>query len=166
MLRRSLLLFLALLIVVATLILATAWPLGERVATHFGAAFLANGWMSRSGYLAFVLTFAVALPVVVAGAVGWLHRLAPRSLNIPNRDYWLASERRAATLDSVGAHACVLGCLLSVFMAGVHLLVLQANATVPPQLPAGPFLMLTAAFLAAFAVWLIAFWQRFRDASR
>ena len=99
MLRLCSMLFAAVLIVVAWFIVATTGQLADPVATHFGSDYLANGFMTRDGYLAFSLAFSTLLPVIVAGAVGWLPRLFPRSVNVPNRDYWLAPERRAATLD-------------------------------------------------------------------
>jgi hypothetical protein len=48
----------------------------------------------------------------------------------------------------------------------VHWLILQANAVVPPRLPARPFWTMLIAFLAAVAFWIWAFWSRFRDVPR
>jgi uncharacterized membrane protein len=162
MLRVSLLLFTLLLISVAAFIVATTGALPDLVAAHFGASNFANGWMTRSGYLAFTLAFATVLPIVIAAAVGWLPRIAQRSVNIPNRDYWMAPERRSTTLDSIAAYGLLAGCLVMVLIAGVHRVIIEANAVVPPQLPAREFWTLLAGFLVAFAVWIGAFWLRFR----
>jgi serine/threonine-protein kinase len=166
MLRICSMSFAAVLVVVAWFIVTTTGDLGDPVATHFDGGLLANGWMQRSEYLAFSLTFSAVLPLVIVAIVGWLPRLFPASVNLPNRDYWLAPERSAATFETVAVWAILLGALLSIFMAGVHWLILQANAVVPPQLPAKPFWTMLIAFLAVFAFWIWAFWSRFRDPSR
>ncbi len=166
MLRICSLLFAAVLIAVGWFIVTTTGELGDPVATHFAGGLLANGWMPRDGYRTFSLSFATVLPAIVAAIVGWLPRAFPRYVNIPHREYWLAPERSAATFASIAVHGLLLGMLLCVFMAGVHWLILQANAAVPPQLPAKPFWTMLIAFLTAFAFWIWAFWSRFRDPSR
>ena len=166
MLRICSMSFAAVLVAVAGFIATTTGKLGDTVATHFAGGFLANGWMQRSEYLASSLTFSAVLPLVIVGIVGWLPRLFPGSVNLPNRDYWLAPERSAATFDTIAVRAVLLGALLSIFMAGVHWLILQANAVVPPQLPPKPFWTMLIAFITAFAFWIWAFWSRFRDPSR
>jgi hypothetical protein len=87
--RVSLLLFVLLLTVVTSCIVATTGQLPDPVATHFGHRNLPNGWMSHDGYVTFMLAFATLLPIVIVGIVGGLPHVAPRSLNIPNREYWL-----------------------------------------------------------------------------
>lgn len=163
MLRICSILFAAVLFVVAWFVAATSGQLGDSVATHFGAGFGANRWEQRDGYLRFALAFSVVLPVLVAAVVGWLPRLMPRYVNLPHSQYWLAPERSAQTFESIALRALLLGMLLSAFMAGVHWLILEANAVVPPRLPAKPFWTMLIAFLTAFAFWIWAFWSRFRD---
>ena len=163
MLRLSSLLFVALLILVARSIVNTTAQLPDPVATHFGSGYLANGWMSRDEYLAFSLVFSVFLPVVIAGLAGWLPRVASRSVSLPNKDYWLAPERRAATLESITVRAITLGSLFAIFMGGVHWLILDANAAIPPQLPARAFWAMLISVLAAFTVWIGEFRSRFRN---
>ena len=164
MLRLCSILFAAVLFVVVWFVATTTAQLGDPVATHFGSGFVANGWERRDSYLRFALSFSTVLPVIVALIVGWTPRLFPRFVNLPHRDYWLAPERRAATLETIAVRAVLLGALLSVFMGGVHWLILQANAAVPPRLPPNLFWMMLIAFLTAFAFWVWAFWSRFRDA--
>ena len=166
MLRVCSVLFAAVLIAVAWFIVTTTGRLGAAVATHFAGGFLANGWMQRGDYLTFSLTFSTVLPVIIAAMVGWLPRLFPGAVNIPHRDYWLAPQRRAATFERLAVQGVLLGILLSVFMAGVHWLILQANAIIPPRLPAQPFWTLLIAFLTAFAFWIWAFWSRFRNVAQ
>ena len=72
-------LFVALLVLGPAIIWATSGALPDRVATHFGHDGLANGWMSRDGYRAFMLALGTLVPlfvVLMAGldaAVGQTH---------------------------------------------------------------------------------------------
>ena len=45
----------------------------------------------------------------------------------------------------------------------VHWLILEANAVVPPRLPANAFWTLMAVFLVLLTVWIGALWTRFRN---
>ena len=143
-------------------VVATAPGLPERVATHFGGSGAADGWMTRAGYVRFILLFVVVLPSLLVAAIGLLPRLFPQWVNLPNRAYWLAPERREDSLDFLLAHACWFGVLIVLFMAAIHYLLLQANAASPPRLPTVPFVALLGAFVAGLAVWMVMLYRRFR----
>lgn len=66
----------------------TSGALPERIASHVGASGQANGWMSKGGYRTFMLAFTVLVPAATVWLVGWLPRIAPTMVNLPNRDYW------------------------------------------------------------------------------
>ena len=155
-------LFILALVVSAILIGATIDQLPVQIASHFGAGGVPNGWMSRNGYLLFMLAFAVGMPLSVVLGMGVLTRGQARAINIPNRDYWLAPVRRGATLRFLAAHACWLGSLLTVFIAAIHLLLIAANATQPPQLPLRPFIMLMAVFMLGMGLWAVTLMLHFR----
>jgi hypothetical protein len=158
--RLPCLIFAALLGGVAVFLLATVDRLPGVVATHFDGGGRPNGWMTRGGYLAFSLAFDVGLPLLVTAAIGLVPRRWPRFVNIPNRQHWLAPERRAATLGFLATHACSLGCLMTLFGAAVHWLILRANATASPALATAPLLWTIGAFLAALGVWIYALYRR------
>lgn len=153
--------FVALLVAACGLLLATAGALPDRVPTHFGAGGLPNAWMTRSGYTIFMLAFTLGLPVVVAAAIGLVPRLAPRVVNLPHRDHWLAPERRDDSLAFLGRQGCRLGCLMVLLAAGVHWLILRASRLSPPRLEEGLLLAMLGVFLVALAVWIIAMFRRF-----
>jgi len=156
------LVFIALLFTGAGFVLSTTASLPDRVASHFGAEGLANGYMTRKGYRWFMLFFTVGFPLLIVLAIAGLPRLIPQYTNIPNRDYWLAPERRAQAFDFLTTHALWFGCLLVLFICSVHWRVVQANDQQPPQLANGPFLMSLGLFLAALVVWIIMLTRQFR----
>jgi uncharacterized membrane protein len=151
------------IIVAAVFIAATTGELPDRVASHFGRDNVANGWMTRDGYLAFTLFFATAIPAAVTFGVGWLPRWRSNAINLPNRDIWLDPRRRDATMAALATHAAWLGALLALFIAAIHYLILVANRASPPRLPADLFWMLVVGFLAAVALWVGALYVRFRN---
>lgn len=154
-------LFVALLAVATALLFANFGRLPDRVPTHFGAGGVPNGWMTRGGYTTFMLAFTVGLPVLMVAAIGVLPRFAPRLVNLPNRDHWLAPERRGDSLAFLGRHACLLGCLMVLLAMGVHWLIVRASRTSPPRLEEGPLLWMLAVFLVALVAWIVAIVRRF-----
>ena len=158
------LLFVLLLIVAPVVVWATSAELPDRVASHFGLGGLANGWMSRDGYLVFILAFTVLLPAFVVLMAGVLPQAFNSRARIPNREYWLAPQRRAETLSAMAPQACWLGCLLVVFLVAIHLLVVAANGVTPARLPEPTFFAVLGGFVALLLLWMFALWARFRSA--
>lgn len=147
---------------VAALVVGTLPQLPDPVATHFGADQRADGWMLRAGYRAYMLSFTLGFPALMVMLIGWLPRALPRWTNIPHRDYWLAPTRRARTFDFLLSHACRLGCLMTLMIAGMHYAIVVAHRSQPPTLPLALFLPLLGLFAVGFVVWINALYRRFR----
>jgi uncharacterized membrane protein len=72
--------------------------LPDRIASHFTASGAQDAWMPKSGFLclyagAIILVGLVMLAGAYAPGVVPDHRI-----NLPNREYWLAAERRTETI--------------------------------------------------------------------
>jgi uncharacterized membrane protein len=160
--RFPLALFLLAMLATAAFVVATVDALPERIATHFGAAGVPDGWMMRAGYRRFMLVFIIALPLAIVALIGWLPRVRPRWINIPNREHWLAPARLDDTAADLLTRACWLGVLMEAFIAAIHYALLQANAASPPRLPTPLFLAMLVGFLAALGVWIALIYRRFR----
>lgn len=148
---------------------AAAWvwsltgQLPERVAVHFDAAGIPNGFMSRAGCRAFMLAVTLGLPTLIACATGVLPRLVPPALiNLPNRDYWLAPERWRETLDFLGEQGAWLGCILLLLLGYVDRLLVGANLIEPARLSTRSFEWALALLFAATALWMLRLFRRFR----
>ncbi len=160
--RLPLLTLCATIIAALTVIAATAADLPPDVAVHFGWRGTAERFASRESYVGLMSALVVLEPMVLLAALVVLPRIAPRLVNLPGRDYWMAPSRRAATMRRLARFAAALGCLSAVFLAAVHLLVVDANTLAPPVLPLRPFLAVAAGFLASMALWAALLRQRFR----
>lgn len=139
----------------AALVLATTAGLPPVVASHFAADGRANGWMSREAYAWMMALMSLVTPYAVWGAAAWLPRRWPRLVNLPFRDYWLAPERREATLARLGRMGLWMGLLSAALIAGIHVEVVLANRRVPPAAGdgmlwvLGPFVVV----IVALVVW-------------
>ena len=89
--------FLLALAAAAIFIRLSGQQLPETMASHFDATGNANGFMARDTYLNFITLVAVGSPLLIVAVQALVLSQVAR-INIPNRDYWLAPERRAATL--------------------------------------------------------------------
>lgn len=128
--------FLGLLLALVVQALLYYPQLPERMASHFNAGGHPNGWQSRTGYFS-VQAFVVAV-VTAAFAVlpAWIQRLPARLINLPNKDYWLAPERRAETMARVSAALTWFGCAVLTFILLVTRLVVRFNLGLEPELQA------------------------------
>jgi serine/threonine-protein kinase len=141
-----------------------AWywnQLPDRVATHFNLSGAPNDWMSKPAATSLLLATQLLIPwflVGIAALTAWL----PSSLvNLPNREYWLAPERRRESLAFVNRELAAIALAVAWFMAAVSHLAFEANIS------GGPFA--TNAMLALLGLYMAIvlgivgrIWWRFR----
>ncbi len=145
----------------AAFVWTTAGALPPMVASHFGFDGAANGFSSRAVYTAGMLVLVAVVPALVGVLPGWLVRKAGVGLNIPHRAWWLAPERRDATLNFLAAHGAAFALPLAAFLAWVHWLVVQAHQASPVRLPFEKVVPALVALGLSTAVWAAALWWRF-----
>ena len=155
-------LFLLLIAAAAAFILISSASLPSQVASHFDAAGVPNGFMSRAAYQRIMLVLVVA----VASMIGWLPAVALRRpdarINLPHREYWLAPQRRAATIELLlGRMRSFAGGVL-LFLCYAHELVVRANRSSPARLSARAIEWGVVLFLAATFIWTLRLTRRFR----
>lgn len=132
------------------------------MASHFNTAGKANGWMGREGF--FLLSFGtLVLFVFIFLILPRLLRHFPDSLiNLPNKDHWLAPERRAATFDRIRGRIMWVGSATALFMLVLFQLVLHANLSGVGSMSAGVLWGLLGVYIAFTAVWCVLFIRSFR----
>ncbi|HEU5396877.1 MAG TPA: hypothetical protein VFV81_06905, partial [Verrucomicrobiae bacterium] len=109
---------------------------------------------------------AIALVPGIFLLLALLMRVLPAwTFNLPNRDYWLAPERRDQTVAVIAGQLLWLACLMILFLAGIFGLTVEANRLTPPHLPMNHFLPLLGCFVGGSLVWTFAFLRRFRKPS-
>jgi hypothetical protein len=134
--------------------------LPAEVARHFGAAGQPDAWCGKGQFLIFHLGTIAFLAGVFLGVGLVLRKLPAGFINLPNKEYWLAPERRQQTLDYLQPRFLWLGSLTMVFLldaAGQTFQVHLGQAARLNHMWQG-----LGVFLAATATWGIALCAKFR----
>jgi serine/threonine-protein kinase len=145
---------LLLLAALAAVQMAHYYPLlPERLAVHFGSSGEPNGWSSKTEFV--LLMGAMEAMFVIFGlafAVA-MDKVPERYVNIPNRGYWFAPERRAETVEFVKDHVTWIEVASLGFLIALTQLIIRENlGDAPPRLPHEFWYVLTAFVVAA--LWL------------
>jgi hypothetical protein len=139
----------------------TSGSLPDVVASHFVADGAASGFMPRGPFVASMLALVVVVPVLVH-SLGWLTaRIPPPFVNLPNRQYWLAPERREGTLASLGRFGVWAGYATLAMLCTLHWFVVQANVRRPPHLEQAPLIALIAFYFVALFIGVVVVLGRF-----
>ncbi len=106
--------------------------LPPRMATHYNLAGEPDGYQTRAGFAWSSVLISLALFALFAAAPALMARVPDRLVNLPNKDYWLAPERRTQTLARLGALVDWLGCATIALLVGVFELIIRANLARTP----------------------------------
>jgi uncharacterized membrane protein len=113
------------------------WPqLPERMAIHFDAKGNPNDWLDKLPATLLSAGLIVFVPVFFIGISQIAYWLPASLINIPHREYWLASERRNATLNWMTGWMLWFAVLISIFVLAINHLTFTANRD---ALPLSPF---------------------------
>lgn len=135
--------------------------LPDTVASHFGPDNSANGWMPKGAFFAIFGVVVAVLAFSMLGSALLSRRLPARWINLPNKDYWLAPERRGETWSALTDYmvwACVAA--LALLAAIMHLSV-RANLDGRQKLSDKTYLFVVGYFLF-MAAWTVGMFRRFR----
>jgi uncharacterized membrane protein len=136
--------------------------LPDTVASHFGAHGEANGWSSKQTFFViyfFALTLVVGIFLLLPAL---LRRLPISIINLPNKEYWLAPERREKTLLFLKDQMNRLGvATLSLLIATIHLAI-QANLRPTKQMSASTMWVLLGVYALYTGRWALTFYRKFQ----
>jgi len=136
--------------------------LPDRIATHFDFHGQPDGWASRSSYMLFIIIFGTGLTLFIV-FVGFVLRFVPdKFINLSNREYWLAPERRVETRNYIIRQMLWFTCWWVCFVIGMHFSLIDANNRVPVQLPNWEIYGLLAIFIAGTLVWILIIMRHFK----
>lgn len=153
---------LALIACAAVFIFVSSRQLPALVASHFDAAGRVNGHMTRGLYLAVMLLVSIVVPLLLVVIPSRALARPGARINLPNRDYWLAPERREETIRFLARQMAFFACLVLIFLCYVQWLVVRANALTPPMLDSRALFAGLAAFLVCTLSWIARLIGRFR----
>jgi uncharacterized membrane protein len=136
------------------LVALTLRRLPDPMAVHFDAGGNPNGWGGHGSYLGILTLIGLVLPLGIVALVSRLSATHPETLNVPGKEYWFHPARRVEGIRRVTEQMWWLACLMLAFAMAIHVLLLAANAVVPPHLPTAPFILLLAGFLLGLVWWV------------
>jgi uncharacterized membrane protein len=148
---------------VAAVHIAYYYPLlPERVPSHFGPSGQADGWMSKSAFAAFYLILLTFFTLLMGGISAMIRLMPTDTINIPNREYWLAPERREATLARISGDMSNFGVALGLFLIATMQLSFQAALNGMERLNMPVFLSMFAGFFIFVGFWLTGFYRNYK----
>jgi hypothetical protein len=132
------------------------------IASKFGAGGQPLQSMSPDVYRAFMLAIGVLMPLAIRWLVVGAARRGSRWLNIPNREHWLAPERREQMVAVVRTWFTLLPILAVGFGLAIHHAVMIANRSDPPRLPETLFWFAFGGFGVLFIAWIAGLYRALR----
>ena len=159
--RRSTAVF-VLLVALLGIQLTVAYPdLPERVATHFNTSGEADGWSSKATFTWMHIGLVALMVLTFPGISALLSRIPDAMINLPNKEYWLAPERREATLGHVGDQLMWMGNATLFLMLYIFRQTIQANLNPESAAMGKGALVVVLLYVAGTMVWSIALIVRF-----
>lgn len=148
---------------IAAVQIAYYYPqLPDIMASHFDFSGAPNSWQPKAVFFG-LFSFIYVFFTIMFWSLPHLILVTPPSLiNVPNKDYWLAPERREITAHLIGDHLLWLGAFVIGFLILVCQLAIVADL---PGRSAGlgsEVWWLTGIFAAITIVWTIRFVRMFR----
>ena len=136
--------------------------LPEKVAIHFGKAGFPDSWASNEANLAISVSLFVLL-VVLFIIIPLVLKIFPvRFISLPNKEYWLAEERKKTTIEQMSNFLNLFGTALMFFFLILGYLGFEANMRNPVVLNENTIWSVTGCFLIFTIIWLFIFYRRFR----
>jgi uncharacterized membrane protein len=135
--------------------------LPERMASHFASDGTPNGWQPKEVFLLIMGMVAGVTATIGFLAPGLIARRPASQINLPNKEYWLAPERRAVTMQFIAAQMRWFSCaVLFVILFGGYEAI-QANLREVVRFDSQSMLVVLVGFLAFVLVWVFAFVRHF-----
>lgn len=115
--------------------------------SHFSRGGFVNGWQTKAAVFSTELAMIVLATVVSFGIPRIIAAVPVSLINLPHKEYWLASERREDTLAYIRVWSAWFGCGLLAFLLFVMELAFRANLHTPPQFNNAAFIPVLIAFV-------------------
>lgn len=148
----------------AAVILQTLYyypQLPSTVASHFGSGGRPNGWSSKETFFGIHLGITALLLAAFLGIPTLIRHVSLAWINLPNKEYWLAPERRDRAILLLSREMLWFGNVTIAFLISVIQLAIQANLSESGRLSEPAMWSLLGAYFLYVAVWMIRFYRKF-----
>lgn len=154
------------MLAVAAVQIAYFYPqLPAVMASHFNVSGIANSWQPKGAFVG-LMCLVYALLAGMYLLMPQLIMSVPASLiNLPNKAYWLAPQRRLLTAHMVGDQVAWIGVVQIGFIIFMSQLAINANLPGSNGQLGPAVWWFTGAFVVIMLVWLLRFMRMFARAS-
>ncbi len=125
----------------------------SRVPSHFDAAGRPNSWASRDEFFLIQVGVTLLIAALFLGIPRLLKSTPASLVNLPNKGYWLAPERREETMDRLASSFEVFACATVLFLLVVFELTSLASRS--GNLATNYFLPVLVSYLVFSAGWTV-----------
>jgi uncharacterized membrane protein len=101
--------------------------LPDVVQSHFSSRGNANGWQTKTVFFSFMVGITVLATFFTLGLPAMLRAMPAEIFNLPNKEYWLAPDRREASFDFISGWFAWFGCALFLVACYAFEYAIQAN---------------------------------------
>jgi uncharacterized membrane protein len=150
-----------LLILAASLQIMHFYPLmPERMASHFDATGKPNGWIDRNGFVSIYALVVFLLCVIFILTPRLLFLLPDSMINLPNKAYWLAPERRMQTAAAMEQSLGTAGNATTALLICIFQMAFSANLEKDATLSSSAWLLMIA-YVVFMTGWMVRFVRSF-----
>ena len=129
--------------------------LPDPMASHFNGSGAATAWMAKSAFFMLfpIVILAAGVPIFLVPLS--IAKLPNTRINLANKEYWLAPERRAETIQYVGIQMGWFGCAVLALLLCTLYNAVAANLRPSHTFDSGSLYIALGAFFAFLIVWLV-----------
>jgi uncharacterized membrane protein len=128
--------------------------LPDRVANNFDIDGHPNGYSSKLSHIVLMTGIQCAMVILPIG-FGLTSRLLPTQIiNLPNRNYWLAPERKDESLRKIVTALYIVAVVTQIFLISIHQLVIMENLGKNGMQGFWWFFSAYMAFMIGFVIWI------------
>lgn len=136
--------------------------LPSTMASHFNGSGAPNGWQPKELFFALLWGVLVLVSVLAFGIPQIIESIPAQFINLPNKEYWLAPERRAESMAFFTTQFGWFGCALLLFLVFTFELAVQANIRPRPVMDSSTFFYGLIVFLVFAFLLPVRLLTRFR----
>ena len=130
------------------------------VASRFDAFGNPDGWTSKGVVACLDIGTILFLAVTFLSIHFLIGRIPDSLINMPNKKYWLAPERKTRTHAAISSSMLWMGCATIVFLLAVFQLIFQANLSEDQTLGVAMWVFL-GLYVVFTVVWVVRLFLRF-----
>ncbi len=133
----------------------------DKIAIHYGFNGTADNWGNKMEFIILMGGLMLFLGMLFFGLSALMTRLPDTMINLPNKEYWLAPERRETSLNTVAQLMKDIGSRTLLFFAVIFEITCRSNASLSLQIDTQLFFIVFGMYLFAVIVSIVYFVKQF-----